>query len=99
MHAKVIEIQIRPGKMAGAIEIFRNTVDTLLKPHYGLVDAQLLTNSETGRALMITLWAHASDLAMVEAQGRFQVQVERFQPVLGAPVHTEQYEVSVPPHG
>ena len=99
MHAKVIEIQIRPGKMEGAIEIFRHTVDTILMPHHGLVDAQLLTNVCTGRALMITLWAHANDLAMVEARGHFQAQIERFQPVLGAPVHIEQYEVSVSPSG
>lgn len=95
MHAKVIEAQIRPGKMEGAIEIFKDMFGTLPAQEPCLVSAQLLTNSGTGRILMLLVWEHSSDLTAMEARGYFQAQIARFQPVLAAPARTERYEVSV----
>ena len=96
MHAKVIEAQIRPGKMEGAIEIFKDMFGTGPTQERGLVSAQLLTNSGTGRILMLLIWEHGNDLTAMEARGYFQTQIARFQPVLAAPAHFERYEVSVP---
>lgn len=96
MHVKVIEAQIRPGKMEGAIEIFKDMFGAVPTQEYGLISAQLLTSSGTGRVLMLLFWEHGSDLSAMEARGYFQTQIARFQPVLAAPAHVERYEVSVP---
>ena len=97
MHAKVIEVQIRPGKMEGTIDIFRDTFGASSTQERGLFSAQLLTDSGTGRVLMLLVWENASDLTAVEARGYFQALIARFEPVLAAPAHTGRYEVSVLP--
>ena len=97
MHAKVIEVQIRPGKMVGAIDIFRDMYGTIPTSGGDPVSAQMLTSSDTGRVLMLLVWEHASDLTALEARGYFQGQIARFEPVLAGPAHTERFEVSVPP--
>ena len=95
MHAHVVTIQIRPGKLDGAIAIYRDAVVPSLRKQKGFRGARLLTDPVSGKGLMETLWETEADLTATEASGRFQEEVARFQPVLGAPATREHYEVSV----
>ncbi|GMA14165.1 hypothetical protein E5F05_02965 (plasmid) [Deinococcus metallilatus] len=95
MHARVVTVQIRPGKMSGAVLIYRDAVLPLLERQKGFSGARLLTDLSTGRGLLLTLWESEADMRAVEASGVFQEEIARFQPVLGAPPSRDYYEVSV----
>ena len=95
MHARVVAIQIRPGKMDGAVAIYRDSVVPSLKECKGLGGAHLFTDPVSGKGLMLTLWESEADLRAVEASGWFREEIARFQAVLGSPPSREHYEVSV----
>lgn len=95
MYARVVTVQIRPGKLAGAVHIYRDVVAPALAGLHGFAGGRLLTDAATGKGLMLTLWESEADLRALEASGWFQEEVARFQAVLGAPPSREDYEVSV----
>ncbi|WP_216320623.1 antibiotic biosynthesis monooxygenase family protein [Deinococcus aestuarii] len=95
MHARIVTVQIRPGKMSGAVSIYRDLVLPLLRAQPGFCEARLLTDARTGRGLLLTLWASEAEMHAAEARGVFHEEIARFQPVLGAPPSREDYEVSV----
>lgn len=95
MHARVVTFQIRPGKMEGAIGIYRDLVAPALMRLHGFAGGSLLTDPVSGKGVMLTLWEREADLRALEASGWFQEEVARFQAVLGAPPSREHYEVSV----
>lgn len=95
MHARVVTVQIRPGKLPGAVQIYRDSVAPALAGLPGFAGGRLLTDPITGKGLMLTLWESEADLRALEASGWFQEEVARFQAVLGAPPSREDYEVSV----
>lgn len=95
MHARVVTVQIRPGKLQGAIGIYRDVVAPVLEQLPGFAGGRLLTDAATGKGLMLTLWESEADLRALEASGWFQEEVARFQAVLCAPPSREDYEVSV----
>lgn len=94
MYTRVVTFQFRPGKLAGAVQIHRDLVVPALAAQPGFGGARLLTDPASGKGLMLTFWERRADLAAVEASGLFQEQLAQFQPVLGAPVVRESYEVS-----
>ncbi len=95
MHARIVTIQIRHGKMSGAIRIYRDLVLPLMVGQSGFLGARLLTNPSSGQGLLVTLWESEADMRAVEARGVFHEEIACFQPVLGAPPSREDYEVSV----
>ncbi|WP_019586213.1 antibiotic biosynthesis monooxygenase family protein [Deinococcus apachensis] len=95
MHARIVTVQIRPGKMSGAVLIYRDVVAPLLARQPGFAGARLLTDARSGRGVLLTLWESEAALQAAEASGLFQEEIARFQPVLGAPPSGEDYEVSV----
>jgi heme-degrading monooxygenase HmoA len=95
VHAKVVTIQIRPGKLEGAMAIYRDAVLPALSEQRGFRGTQLLTDATSGKGLMLTLWETEADMTALEVSGAFQVLLAKFQSVLGAPATREHYEVSL----
>ena len=95
MHARVMTVQIRHGKVGGAIQIYRDVVLPLLEGQRGFCGAKLLTDPKTGRGLLLTWWVNEAAMRAVEARGVFHEETACFQPVLGAPPSGECFEVSV----
>lgn len=95
MHARVVTVMVRSGRTEGVIEIFRDALVPLLRAQPGFCGARLLTDADSGKGLMVTLWDSEAQLRASEASGFFREQLARFQPVLSAPPSAERYEVSV----
>ncbi len=56
MYARVTTAQVQPGKMDEAISIMRDSTYPASRNQQGFKSAILLTNSQKGKALSITLW-------------------------------------------
>ncbi|MFQ6050638.1 MAG: antibiotic biosynthesis monooxygenase family protein [Candidatus Hydrothermarchaeota archaeon] len=95
MHARVVTVQIQPGKMEETISLYRDSVVPAAKQQQGFKGALLLTDSNTGKALSIVLWETEADMKVTEASGYFQEQIAKFAALFAAPPVTEHYEVRV----
>ena len=95
MHARVVTVQIQPGKIDEAIRIYRDSVMPAVKEQKGFKGATLLTDSSTGKGISVTLWETQADLTAGEASGFYQEQIAKFGGVFAMPPVREHYEVSV----
>ncbi len=97
MHARVVTVQLQSGMTDRAIAIFRESVVPAAQGQHGFKGLQLLTDRNTGKALVISLWETDADLTASETSGYYQTQVIKFAGVgifAGPPVR-ETYEVNV----
>jgi heme-degrading monooxygenase HmoA len=95
MHARVVSIQLQPGKTNEAVNLFRDSVVPAAQQQPGFKNLLLLTDPTTGKGLSISLWETEADMTAGEASGYFQAQLAKFGGILAAPPAREQYEVSV----
>ncbi len=95
MHARLVTVQIQPGKIDEAISIYRDSVMPAVKQQKGFKGAFLLTDRNTGKGVSATLWETEADLKAGEASGFYQEQIAKFGGVFAAPPAREHYEVSV----
>ncbi len=95
MNARVVTVQIQPGKISDAIGIYRDSVIPAAKQQNGFKGALLLTDRNTGKGISVALWETEADMTAGEASGYYQQQLAKFRDVFGAPPVREHYEVSV----
>ena len=95
MHARVVTVQIQPGKIDEAIGIYGDSVVPAAKQQQGFKGALLLTDPDMGKGISVTLWEAEADMTAGEASGYYQQQIAKFGAVFGAPPVQEHYEVSV----
>ena len=95
MQARVVTVQIQPGKTDEAIGIYRDSVISAAKQQKGFKGAFLLTDRNTGKGVSVTLWEMEADLKAGEASGYYQEQITKLGGVFAAPPAREHYEVSV----
>jgi heme-degrading monooxygenase HmoA len=95
MFARVTNSQIKVDKLDEAIKIVKENVLTVAKSQKGYRGAYLLTDSKTGKGLIISLWDTEEDAIANEESGYYQEQVAKFKDIFAAPPVREGYEVSV----
>lgn len=95
MFARVMSVQVAPGKAEEAIGIFRDSVIPAAKKQKGFVKLMLLADRKAGKAIIVGLWETEADLRANEASGYLQEQTAKFTSVFLAPPVREEYEVSV----
>ena len=95
MKARVVSVQIRPGKTDEAIALYRDSVVPAARKQKGFKGAFLLNNSDTGKALSLTLWETEADMTSGEASDYFKEQLAKFGAVFSAPPAREHYDISV----
>ena len=93
MHARVMTGQIQPGATDEAIRIYRSFVVPVCRQLWGFKSAVLLTDSDTGRGISITLWNREADMKFAEGSIGLQQQFTRFEGVFVELPVTEYYEV------
>ena len=99
MYARVVIVQLTPGRTDQAITIFNESVLPAARTQQGFRGAYLLTDHHTGKFISVSLWETETDLNASEASGYYQEQVAKFAGVgvfAGAPVR-ETYQVSAQP--
>ena len=95
MEARVVILQIQPGKTDEAIGIYRDSVAPVAKEMQGFKAAFLLTDSNTGKGISVTLWETEADMTAGESSSYLQDQIAKFAAVFVEPPAVEHYEVSV----
>ena len=98
MYARIVMVQLTPGRTNQAISIFRESVLPATQAQQGFRGAYLLTDHDTAKVVSLTTWETEADLIASEENGYYQEQIAKFAGVgvfAGAPVR-ETYEVSVP---
>ena len=95
MFARVTNSQMKLDKLDEAIKIVEESVLTVARSQKGYRGAYLLTDSKTGKGLMISLWDTEEDAIANEESGYYQEQVAKFKDYFAAPPVREGYEVSV----
>jgi len=97
MHARMVIVQLTPGRADQAITLFKGSVLPAAQAQRGFKGAFLLTDRRTGKFVSLSLWETEADLNASEESGYYQEQIAKFAGVgvfAGAPVR-ETYEVSV----
>ncbi len=95
MHARVVTVQIQPGKMDEMISIYREFIVPAGKQQKGFKGTTLLTDPNTGKSVSISLWETEADMKAGETSDYLQEQFAKVGAVIAAPPVTEHYEVSV----
>lgn len=95
MFARVMSVQVAPGKAEEAIAVFRDSVIPAAKKQKGFVKLMLLTDRKAGKGVIIGLWETEADLRANEASGYLQQQTAKFAGLFVAPPTREEYEISV----
>ena len=69
MNARVVTFQLHPGKTEEAVRIYRDSIIPAAKQQSGFKGARLLTDSNTGKGISISLWETEADLKAGETSG------------------------------
>ena len=95
MHARVVTIQIQPGKMQEAIDLYGGVVPAA-RGQKGFQGAYMMTDAGSGKALSITVWESEADmLAGESSSGYYQEQLAKFGSLMVGSPNLDHYEVSV----
>ena len=94
MNAKVVTLQIKPGKQDEFIRMFEDFVIPGAEKQGGFKGGMLLTNPSTGKATSVALWETEADIKASEASGYYKEWVTKLSDALATPPVRELYEVS-----
>lgn len=97
MYARVTTVQILPGKLDLAINLFRDSVVPAAAEQPGYLGHYLLTDREHDKAISISLWGTEVDMMAGETSGHYLQQLLKFKDLFAEPPGRQDYEVSVQP--
>lgn len=95
MHARVVNILFKKGRLEEIKRIVNESVVPVLKEQKGFKSQLLLIQQEKGKAISINLWETEDDLRTFEMSPLYQQVLEKMADVLSGPPVGEAYEVSV----
>ena len=72
MHVRAVTVQIQPGKMQEAIDVYKDSVVPAAKAQKGFQGAYLMTDASSGKGLSITFWDSEADMEAVESIWYYQ---------------------------
>jgi heme-degrading monooxygenase HmoA len=95
MHARVVNLRVRPVDTKEMVRIYRDSVMPAARRQRGFGGAMLLTDPQTGIGISVTMWETESDREAGEASGYYQEQIDKFADFLIDTPVRKHYEVSV----
>lgn len=95
MFARMMSVQIQPQRLAEAGGIYRDFVLPVAQRQKGFVQALLLTDPGSGKAVSITIWETLADQQAEAANGYIQRELTRIGGMMLAPPTREEFEVAV----
>ncbi len=95
MHARVVTVHARPGKMDELIRVFEGLSLPDAKMHKGFRGMILLTDAETNKVVSVSIWENEAATKGSEDSGYLQTQVDRNKDIFDGPPTKEYYEVTV----
>ena len=95
MHARVVNLRVRPVDTEEMVRIYRDAVLPVARLQGGFEGAMLLTDPETGIGLSVTMWETEADREAGESSGYYQEQISKFADFLIETPVRKHYEVNV----
>ncbi len=95
MYARVTLVSLKVDSADEATRIFQEDVLPILRKQQGFRGATLLADPLSGKGMSLSFWEHEADLEATEANGLYQDQLAKFQPLFSAPPEREMYQVRV----
>ncbi len=95
MHARVSTAEVQPGRMDEMVSISRDSVLPAARQQQGFEGGLWLTDSDTNKAMIVTLWETKEAMEAGEQSGYYREQVGKFGGLLAGEVVREAYEVSL----
>lgn len=99
MHARVVDLRVRPGDAKEMVRIYRESVIPAASRQRGFGGAVLLTDPETGIGISITMWGTEEDREAGEASGFYKEQIGKFTDLLVETPVRKHYEVGALHYG
>ncbi len=95
MFARMMSIQIQAQRLAEASDIYRDFVLPVARQQKGFVQALLLTDPGSGKAVSVTIWETLADQQAEAANGYIQRELARLGGMMLAPPTREEFELHV----
>lgn len=96
MYARVLKVQYKPGTIAEAAHLYRDSYVPAAHQQQGFKGTLFLTDPTTGAAMTVSLWETEADMKATEASGFLREQLAKFADFfVGPPILQESYEVNV----
>ena len=96
MHVRAVTVQIQPGKMQEAIDLYKDSVVPAAKAQKGWQGMYPMTDATSGKALAISVWESEADMMAGESSsGYLQEQVAKIGNLISGAPNFEHYELSV----
>ncbi len=93
MHARMTTIRTRPGKVAEAIDIARDSMTPLAKEQQGFKGLLALMDPDSEEVVFISLWETKDDLEAGEDNGYYEEQIGKLSSILAGRTEREVFEV------
>jgi heme-degrading monooxygenase HmoA len=95
VHARVVDLRVRSVDTKDMVRVYRDEVVPAVREQRGFGGAMLLTDSQTGVGISITLWETEADREAGEETGLFDEQIEKFSNMLTDTPVRKHYDLSV----
>jgi heme-degrading monooxygenase HmoA len=95
VHARVINLRVRPVDTEEMVRIYRTSVMPAFRRQRGSDGALLLTDPETGIGISVMMWETEADREAGESSGFYKEQIEKFSEFLIETPVRKHYDVSV----
>ncbi|MDB5242954.1 MAG: hypothetical protein JWP57_3579 [Spirosoma sp.] len=95
MYARVIQVPLKSDSIDQAVVYFRDSVGPALKQLDGFKNSRFLTNAETNKGLMVTLWESEADRQGAESNGFLKNVLNEMAAYFAGPPTVDYYEVNV----
>lgn len=95
MHARLTTLQLRRDRLQDALDTVRDSVVPAAREQHGFESMLVASDPETGRALVISVWATEADMRAGESSGYYQEQISKIADALAGQPVREAYEVNV----
>src|SRR5215211_541277 len=95
VHARVVSMELLPMNVGEAVRIYQEVVVPAAKEERGFKGALMLTDSETGEGVSISLWESEEDMHASEASGFYHRKLDELDALFISTPVRKHYEVSV----
>ena len=92
---KGITAEVQPNRVDEVVAISKDSVLPAAQQQQGFKGGLWLTNPDTNKVMVLTLWESREDLESGEASGYYREQIGKLGDLLAGDVVREAYEVSI----
>ena len=93
MYARVFSGQLQPGKLAEATRLVQESIIPVARQQQGFKDLLWFIDRNTGKGMIVSLWATEADRTASETNGFLHEQLAKLATVVVGQPTTERFEV------